>query len=305
MTSTSANANASTNAGTSASRPQVIFFGNGPLADATKATLAKTCDIIFHARTKSDLEEVKRLKKSQPHAHGVLASYGVIIKSDVLDLFEPEGILNIHPSSLPKYRGPSPIETAIINGDETFGVSIMKLVAAMDAGPLYYQTTLSFSDDAPKSEIYTALAEAGATWLASKLTRLNDNVTNNSQNSTATSQPTPATLNQLVQPKPQQGEPSYTKMLSTALSKLDPATHTATELERQIRAHIGWPKSKYTFYGKECIILAAHVLDSPADAASAPLAIKCKDSTYLAIDTLQPAGKRPMDAKSFKNGYAK
>ncbi|MBR2659437.1 hypothetical protein IKD60_01615, partial [Candidatus Saccharibacteria bacterium] len=102
-----------------------------------------------------------------------------------------------------------------------------------------------------------------------------------------------------------QGEPSYTKMLSTTLSKLDPAAHTATELEGQIRAHIGWPKSKYTFYGKECIILAAHVLDSPADAASATLAIKCKDNTYLAIDTLQPAGKRPMDAKSFKNGYAK
>ena len=285
----STSASASTSTGTSTSRPRVIFFGNGPLADAAKATLVKTCDIIFHARTKSDLEEVKRLKASQPTAHGVLASYGVIIKSDVLDLFEPEGILNIHPSSLPKYRGPSPIETAIVNGDTDFGVSIMKLVAAMDAGPLYYQTALNFSDNTPKLEIYTALAEAGATWLASKLASL---------------APT-ATLNQLVQPKPQQGEPSYTKMLSTAFSKLDPAVHTATELERQIRAYATWPKSKYTFYGKECIILAAHVLDSPADAASAPLAIKCKDSTYLAIDTLQPAGKRPMDAKSFKNGYAK
>ena len=288
---------------TSASRPQVIFFGNGPLADATKATLAKTCDIIFHARKKSDLEEVQRLKKSHPTAHGILASYGVIIKSGILDLFEPEGILNIHPSSLPKYRGPSPIETAIINGDQTFGVSIMKLAPAMDAGPLYYQTTLSFSENAPKSEIYAALAEAGATWLADELTRLN--ATKNSTSSTASGQPIPPTLNQLIQPKPQQGEPSYTKMLTTALSPLDPSAHTATELNREIRAYIGWPKSKYTFYGRECIVLAAHVLNSPADAASASLTIKCKNNTYLAIDTLQPAGKRPMDAKSFKNGYAK
>ena len=92
---------------------KVIFFGNGPLADYTLEVLSKKFDVIFHARDKEDLETVKLLKAKNPDTHGVLASFGVMIKSDVLDIFEPEGILNIHPSLLPKYRGASPIESAI------------------------------------------------------------------------------------------------------------------------------------------------------------------------------------------------
>ena len=137
---------------------KIIFFGNGPLADFSKAILEKHFDIVFHARTKEDLETVKEIKKKDKDVHGVLASFGVMIKSDVLGLFEPEGILNIHPSLLPKYRGASPIETAILSGDEDFSVSIMKLVKAMDAGPIYYQTT--FKNLAlDKTTIYQTLAE--------------------------------------------------------------------------------------------------------------------------------------------------
>src|SRR5690606_32830936 len=67
---------------------------------------------------------------------GVLSSYGKIIPQETIDLFEP-GIINIHPSLLPQYRGPSPIETAIANGDDKTGVSVMQLSAEMDAGPVY------------------------------------------------------------------------------------------------------------------------------------------------------------------------
>ena len=139
-------------------KEKVIFFGNGPLANYALAVIERECQVIFHARTKEDLEMVKRLKRENPEAHGILASFGVMIKSDVLELFEPEGILNIHPSLLPKYRGASPIESAILDGDSDFSVSVMKLVKAMDAGPIYYQTTLK---DLPlcKDEIYKAISE--------------------------------------------------------------------------------------------------------------------------------------------------
>ena len=100
---------------------KVIFLGNGLLADYALEIIGRECEVIFHAKTKEDLEEVKRLKREIPEAHGILASFGVIIKSDVLELFEPEGILNIHPSLLPAYRGASPIESAIFC---IFGVSI-------------------------------------------------------------------------------------------------------------------------------------------------------------------------------------
>ena len=79
---------------------KIIFFGNGPLAEAALEVLKKHFEVIFHARTKEDLAQVIELKREFPEAHGVLASFGVMIKSDVLEVFEPEGILNIHPSKL-------------------------------------------------------------------------------------------------------------------------------------------------------------------------------------------------------------
>lgn len=272
-------------------KPEVIFFGNGPLADATLSVLQRHTNVIFHAKTRDDLETVKQLKTEHSEAHGVLASYGVLIKSDVLDLFEPEGILNLHPSKLPDLRGPSPIETAIARGDTTFGVSIMKLVRAMDAGPLYFQTALDFDDIAPKSEIYQKLAETGATWLVEHLENL----------------PTPVDQDDKAA--------TFSHLLDKSLSPLDPEKYTATELNNQIRAYLGFPKSRYRILGVDCIISEAHVaypytdddLATPGQiiAEHGIIAIGCADNCFLVIDELQPAGKKPMDAKSFLNGYGK
>ena len=254
---------------------KIIFFGNGPLAEHALKVLEKHFEIIFHAKTKDDLEFVKKMKATHPSAHGVLASFGIIVKSDILELFEPEGILNIHPSLLPKYRGASPIETAILNGDTNFSVSIMKLVKAMDAGPLYYQETF---ENLPlnKEAIYETLATAGAKWIAKN-------------------------LKNLPEPKPQDDtKATFTTKFDKSLSLLKPEEYTAEELFRQVVAYAGYPKSKYEFYGKECIILEAEAADD-----ASLLSIKCKDGKFLQIKSIQPAGKKPMDAKSFLNGYAK
>lgn len=268
-------------------KTKIIFFGNGHLADYAKKSLEENgCKIVFHAREREDLTEVKRLKSADKsnELHGILASFGVIIKQDILDLFEPEGILNIHPSLLPKYRGPSPIETAILSGDKDFSVSVMKLVAAMDAGPIYYQETLKNLLD--KDDIYRALATAGATWLAENLDHL----------------PTPI---------PQDNsKATYTQKFGKSMSPLDPAHKTATELNNQIRAFAGFPKSKYQFYGLDCIIISAHVA-TPDETTQCltnsknTLFIQCYDDSVLIIDQIQPAGRKIMDAKSFLNGYGK
>lgn len=270
-------------------KPKIIFFGNGPLADFALAVLAPAVDILFHARTKADLEQVAILKKQHPDAHGVLASFGVLIKSDLLELFEPEGILNLHPSLLPKYRGASPIETAILAGDNEFSYSIMKLVRAMDAGPIYHQAIIS---DLPldKSAIYQGLATAGAEWLL-------------------------ANLNQLGTPTAQDDtRATYTTKLDKSQSLLKPDQSSAAEVLRQIIAYQDFPKPKYVFYNKTCIILKAHLVDTTrvlCDASvttemrNSPLMLKCADRNFVAIDLLQPEGKKPMDAVSFLNGYAK
>ncbi len=256
-------------------KEKIIFFGNGPLADFAINILSKHFDIIFHAKEKSDLETVKSLKKSNPKAHGILASFGVMIKEDVLDIFEPEGILNIHPSLLPKYRGASPIETAILNGDTNFSVSIMKLVKKMDAGPIYYQTTLK-NLPLEKEKIYQHLSKTGAKWLVENLNNL----------------PAPTAQNE--------DEATFTEKFDKSMSLLDPKNKTSDELLRQIIAFQDFPKSKYEFYKKECIIISAHISETPSE-----LSIECKDKNYICIDFLQPAGKKPMDWKSFLNGYKK
>ena len=93
---------------------------------------------------------------------------------------------------------------------------------------------------------------------------------------------------------------TFTTKFDKSLSLLKPEKYTAEELFRQVVAYAGYPKSKYEFYGKECIILEA---EAAVDASL--LSIKCKDGKFLQIKSIQPAGKKPMDTKSFLNGYAK
>lgn len=256
---------------------KVIFLGNGLLAEYTLAVLKAECQVVFHARTRDDLTEVVRLKRENPEVHAVLASFGVIIPKSVLEAFEPEGILNIHPSLLPLYRGASPIEAAILNGDSEFSVSVMKLVKAMDAGPIYYQTTLS---DLPlnKEAIYKALATTGAKWVTSHLEDL---------------------------PKPvlqDNSKATFCGKLVKSMGVLTPEIDTAEQTLRKIVAFQGYPKPKFTFYGVLCTILEAHILKPGTQAV---LAISCSDGRSVVVDRLQPEGRKAMDAKSFVNGYKK
>lgn len=270
----------------------VVFFGNGPLADFALPVLQQSCEILFHARTREDLTEVVRVKTEHPEALGILASFGVMIKSDLLELFEPTGgIINIHPSLLPKYRGASPIESAILTGDKDFSYSIMKLAKAMDAGPIYHQATI---DGLPinKTAIYQALAEAGATWITEHLSELQQN------------QLTPTPQNDQ--------EATFTEKLTKSMSLLQPSEFTAEQVFRQIVAYQDFPKPKYVFMDKTCIIRRAHVLrvtDILCEAAGvnpdSPLMLQCKDRNFVVIDELQPEGKNVMTAKAFMNGYGK
>lgn len=258
-------------------KKKIIFFGNGPLADYALKKLEQRFEIIFHARDKADLDEVCRMKAETPEAHGILASFGVIIPGAVLKLFEPEGILNIHPSLLPLYRGASPIESAILDGDDDFSVSVMKLAPAMDAGPIYWQTTLTGLPIC-KNEIYKTLAEKGAEWICENLGSLPD-------------------------PHPQDdSKATYCGKLDKSMSLLTPDTDTAEKTLRKIVAFQGYPKPKYAFFGKNCIILDAHACKMGEDAV---LELKCADGALVAIDKLQPEGRKAMDAKSFVNGYKK
>lgn len=209
---------------------------------------------------------------------GVLVSFGKIIPQSLIDLF-PYGIINVHPSLLPKYRGPSPIESAIFNGDTITGVSIMQLSAAMDAGPVYTQQRVTLAGDETQITLYTMLAETGAKLLVESLPRI---------------------INNSLAPAPQDStEATYCHLLQKSHATLRPDTMSAIQAERKVRAHLAFPKTKYIFNNHSVIITKAHV----SQTQKTPLDILCQDGIYLSIDELVAPSGRPMTAQAFLNGY--
>ena len=274
-------------------------MGNGLLAEAVLAVVERECQVLFCAHTRDDLDEVVRLKHEHPAAYGVLASYGVMVPERVLKEFEPEGIINIHPSLLPEWRGASPIESAILSGADEYGVSVMKLVKAMDAGPLYHQEVVRRLP-LDKAAIYGGLATAGAEWLVKHLDRLpeQDGGADSGQlGKRANGQP-----EGLPVPTEQVGEPTFCGKLDKAMGQLTPEVDTAELTLRKIVAFQGFPKPKYTFFGLKCIVLAAHIAEV---GERAELTIPCADGRAVVVERLQPEGRKPMDARAFINGYGK
>jgi methionyl-tRNA formyltransferase len=209
---------------------------------------------------------------------GVLASYGKIIPQSIIDLFHP-GIINIHPSLLPHYRGPTPIEAAITNGDDKTGVSIMRIAASMDAGPVYAAKEHPLTGTETKPELYQVLAQLGTNLLLEVL---------------------PHILDGSLLPLPQnEEESSYTPHLSKSDAMLHPGALSAAEAERLVRAHLGFPKTKLVIHGHMIIITRAHVITTRIS----PLDIACADGNFLSIDeVVAPSGRR-MSAAEFERGY--
>jgi methionyl-tRNA formyltransferase len=212
---------------------------------------------------------------------GVLVSYGKIIPQSIIDLFEP-GIINVHPSLLPAYRGASPIESAILHGDSKTGVSLMQLSAQMDAGPVYIQETIELSGNENKTDLYKKLALIGSSMLTKNLHNISDRA---------------------LLPTPQdESLATYTKLLKKEEGLLLPSVKSAQKLEREVRAYQGYPKSRYTIYNYDCVITSVRVAQ---DAEDGDLIIPCADDSWLEIKSLVGPSGRLMTGADFIRGYKK
>jgi len=109
---------------------KITFLGTPPFVQPIKDTLAQHFTLV------DSLEEADL---------GVVAAYGKILTPEELTKSK-YGLINVHPSLLPKYRGPSPIQQAILNGDEISGITIIKMDEEVDHGPIIYQQQLELSD---------------------------------------------------------------------------------------------------------------------------------------------------------------
>jgi len=215
---------------------------------------------------------------------GILVSYGKLIPDEVLSLFTP-GIINIHPSLLPKYRGPSPIESAILHGDSETGVSIMQLTSEMDAGPIYSQTKLTLTGSEYANDLYKTLAEQGAGQLIDILPSIIDGTKPTAQN---------------------EDEASYCKLIEKSNGIID-WKKSAIQIEREIRAYYIWPKSRAKLGDFEVIISKAHVesedgVPGKVEIVDGSLIVYCSENC-LSIDAIQPLGKKEMPIQAFLAGY--
>lgn len=209
---------------------------------------------------------------------GVLSSFGKIIPQATINLFSP-GIINIHPSLLPKYRGPTPIETAIASGDKKTGVSIMRLAAGMDNGPVYTAKEHQLTGTETAPELYHTLATVGANLLLETL---------------------PSILEGALTPAAQdETKATYTHLLTKEAALLRPEELSTAEAEQKIRAHLTFPKTKINLAGHTVIITKAHVSND----APHKTAVLCKDGRYLSIDELIAPNGRRMSSADFERGY--
>lgn len=217
---------------------------------------------------------------------GILVSYGKIIPQQVIDLFTP-GIINIHPSLLPKYRGPSPIEAAILHGDTHTGVSIMQLSAAMDAGPVYKQLAVPSYGNETAEDLYEDLGYRGTAMLLEIL---------------------PSIISGDLTPVAQDdSKATYCQLIKKDDGIID-WSQTAAQIERKIRAYHEWPQSRTTLGTVDVIITSAQTYlttkkqPGTVEVIGTDLLVYASD-TALRIKTLKPLGKKEMPVQAFLAGY--
>ncbi len=202
----------------------------------------------------------------------VLADFRLIIPTKILKFF-PYGIVNIHPSLLPKYRGPTPVQTAILNGEKTTGVSIIKLDNEIDHGPILGQEKAEILPTDTAGSLYKRLFEIGANLLLKIL---------------------PDYLNDNLKPIPQNHkDATFTQHLTRQDGFIDISSPQLKikNLKLKIRAHYPWPGTwlKTEINGKEKIIKLLPNL---------PITQQPNDPILIQVE-----GKKPMSYQDFLNGY--
>ncbi len=283
-----------------------VFFGTGPLAESVLASLVRAGYLPAlivtkpdskqgrhmtltapHIKTWAELkgipvfqpETLKELDSSSPLHTGtyelfIVASYGKIIPKDILDL-PKHGVLNVHPSLLPLYRGPSPIESVLLDGHMTTGVSIMKLDEQMDHGPLLTQSAFMIHPESNAGSLEVECGQVGGELLMQVLQHYLEGT--------------------LIPKEQDHSKATLCKKITKDLGLI----HLKDDIDivrRKFRALTPWP-SLYFF-----------VEHAGRDVRVKINEVECvtEKESRLAEDyivSVTPEGKKQMDFESFRRGY--
>ena len=244
----------------------------------------------------------------------VVTAYGQLLGKEILAI-PPLGCWNIHPSLLPKYRGPSPIQAAILNGDRETGVTIIQMTEKLDAGPIIAQEKVSIAPDETGGNLHDTLAEKGASLLQRTLKDFKSVVD----------------LKSFYSIPQNDSLAIYTKKITANDAELNPK-ETAEILERKIRAFNPLPGA-YTITNYQLLItnrscgsnqqktprlkiwrakikkgakaVGSFTPDKNLIVLDGLPALLCGDGNFLLLTEVQPEGKKRISGEEFTRGYIK
>ena len=231
-------------------------------------------------------EAIEGLKKYEADVF-VVAAFGQILSQEILDM-PKYGSLNIHASLLPKYRGASPIQSVILEGEAETGITIMQMDAGIDTGDMLYTLSIGIEPKDTFETLHDKLMLLGGEAIVEALELLEEGA--------------------LVPQKQDESQSTHVKMISKEMGNID-FKKSAAEIDRLVRGLNPWP-SAFTFYkGKQMKIWDVDVLTGEANALPGmvtevtknEIKVACGQGT-VAIKELQLEGKKRMSAHDFLLG---
>jgi len=239
---------------------------------------------LFQPDTLRSAEAVRRIAEVRPQAL-IVAAYGMLLPQPALDI-APLGALNIHASLLPRWRGAAPIQRALLAGDARTGISIMRMDAGLDTGPLLSQREIEILPDDDAGTLHDKLAALGAQMMERSLEELEAGRAH-------------------ARPQPQHGI-TYAAKLRKEETHLD-WNRPAEELERAVRAYRPSPGAMCALQGEQIKVWRSSVKEGSAepgrvlDVSAAGIVVACGRGA-LVVQELQRPGARRLSAAEFLRG---
>lgn len=241
---------------------------------------------VFQPRSISKPDAVEQLRALRPDV-GVIAAYGQLLRQPVLDV-PRHGILNVHASLLPRWRGAAPVAAAILAGDAATGATIMKVELALDSGPMLGAVEVPIAPDDTTATLTPRIAQAGAALLVEVLPRWIDG--------------------SLIAAPQDSARATYAPQIKKADGLIDWTHHDADTIGRMVRAYNPWPIAYTHLDGEPLRIHEARPITSRGGAAPGTVVVSDMGFTVatagndLVVTKVQPAGRAVMSARDFARG---
>lgn len=257
------------------------------LAESPVKTAASALNLPIHQPERIRHQESVELLRTLRAEIMVVVGYGQLIPQTIIDL-PGHGILNVHASLLPKYRGAAPIQWAIANGETKTGITIMQIDAGLDTGDMLLkaETAIGAAEDAPA--LSSRLAPLGSELLLEAIHRIADG--------------------RAQWEKQNDQEATFAPILKREDGRID-WSRTAQQIYNRLRGFTPWPGAYTTFRGQQMSVLAARPVELP-HSSSGMVRVEnrrvfagCGNGTALELLQVQLAGKKLMTAEAFLNGY--